>query len=233
MRAIEGDKCTPQRSGSKRDFVVGCYCDGKLLELPSRCPHEGECRIGRHARRHRKHGPGFALTILRCHRHTVCFTVYPEGWTPYGRAAIATAERPSRNTRSLFAAALAAAAGCLWPELSGQEECARTQRRRIERCGRVLGLGESDWESRAILLRLPLAALRDARTDWSRSRYRGPRGQIVAATLDAMSWDDSSWQRLIQAGFESGCWGQAWCYEGGGAPIPILFSGAERAPVRL
>jgi len=44
--------------------------------------------VGVHSTRPRKTGPCVPVTVARCHRHEIYFTVYPPGHVPYGRAAV-------------------------------------------------------------------------------------------------------------------------------------------------
>lgn len=73
--------------------------DGKLRPVlgidrcPQVAPGGGPCRLVRHALRERKTGPAFPLTLLGCRTHGAYFTIYPLGFTPFGRQRIARAER--------------------------------------------------------------------------------------------------------------------------------------------
>jgi len=222
---IDRCDCTAERGGKgKSDFVVSAYLESDDGEreavLPRACPWggEGECRVGRHSRRVRANGPEFALVVAVCREHGCFFTVYPPGWAPYLRAPLADVDAGDGRPRSqawlatLFVAAVRAAAGELWPEESvGAPACARTQHRHIARCGELLGLSEEwSWESRASLLLVPLATMRDARQRWSQSSLRRVRGPTVKSVLDAFTFDESTWRRLVEAGTEAGLWGPAW-----------------------
>lgn len=78
-------------------FLITSYREddrGVLVaSLPDRglCHGQDEepCRLSIHHLRERKTGPGFALTVLKCHSHGVAFTLYPPGHVPYGRCAVA------------------------------------------------------------------------------------------------------------------------------------------------
>lgn len=66
--------------------------DLRPVEGIERCPLAtvGEaCDLAKHHLRDRKTGPGFALRVLYCATHGRHFTVYPPGYVPYGRQAMA------------------------------------------------------------------------------------------------------------------------------------------------
>lgn len=95
------DPCHTSRPRASRPFVIAPYRlrDGQLVaDMPAQCVRfqqvgEGEqaagCKVGLHARRVRKTGPGFALFVAKCRTHQVAFTLYPPGHVPYGRVAVA------------------------------------------------------------------------------------------------------------------------------------------------
>jgi hypothetical protein len=78
-------------------FLITSYREddrGVLVaSLPDQglCHGQGEqpCRLSIDHLRERKTGPGFALTVLKCHSHGMAFTLYPPGHVPYGRCAVA------------------------------------------------------------------------------------------------------------------------------------------------
>lgn len=167
--AIEDDR----GEGCKRDFVVAVYesAEGRLLGpvLSGHCPVGGDgerCRVGAHGRRERQQGPGFAWVVAVCHAHRRYFTLYPSGWTPWGRIAVQEPAVAGTWESTMFAAALVdAAAGRLWPvESVDALRCAKTQRRWIRRCGQWLGIAGSvsEIEQAAGAVSIPLTALRDA-----------------------------------------------------------------------
>jgi hypothetical protein len=113
--------------------------------LPERCPlgdDGSDCRVGVRGHRLRKTGPQIALTVARCHRHCVSFTVYPPAYVPYGRAAVTPLDVDGRRVQAEPGALVAvagtsweavadAAAGRRWPETSGAMGSRRTQGRRL------------------------------------------------------------------------------------------------------
>jgi hypothetical protein len=77
--------------------VSAPYVEGQAGRLRpvavlDRCPVAGvgeRCQLRKHGFRSRKTGPGFGLQRLHCELHGVYFTVYPPGYVPYARQAVA------------------------------------------------------------------------------------------------------------------------------------------------
>jgi len=100
------DCCHISRPFARRPFIVTAYALGDGGEfmpvMPLACMAEGAgsdgdpCRIWLHHRRPRKTGPGFPLTVVECRTHGVAFTLYPPGYVPYGRVAIAPVDPEGR-----------------------------------------------------------------------------------------------------------------------------------------
>ena len=90
--------CHTDRSLASRAFIVTSYFAAEggefHADIPSRCLASTErdgldCRIGVHHRRSRKTGPDHPVVVARCTTHQVVFTLYPSGYVPYGRVAMA------------------------------------------------------------------------------------------------------------------------------------------------
>lgn len=200
--------------------------------LPRLCPFGGDrqpCRVGVHGRRERQHGPGFPLVVAVCHAHGRCFTLYPPGWTPWGRVAVhAVAEDGAAAWDStLFAAALDAAAGRLWPEESlGAIGCGKTQARWVARCGGWLGLGggRASAERAACALELPLATALAAAAAFGGAADRRARGRAVDTVLRARSWGAADLGHLLAVGTRSGVCGRAWTTGPSGVTRPVLLA---------
>lgn len=60
--------------------------------MPTTCPQGSSggkrCDVRRHFIRPRKTGPGFPLTVARCHTHGCSFTLYPPAFGPYLRSPV-------------------------------------------------------------------------------------------------------------------------------------------------
>ncbi len=194
--------------------------------LPRHCPHGGDgeaCRVGAHCRRERQCGPGFALIVAVCHAHGRHFTLYPPGWTPWGRIPVQTSDGAMEET--VFVAALDAAEGQLWPvESVGARGCARTQLRWLRRCGGWLGLmgSERDVELAASLLGLPLAAHLTAHQRFLEARDRRTAGRIVREILDLGQWPVTRLRSLLIVGAHGGVCGPAWITASTGVTQPVF-----------
>lgn len=224
--------------GCKRDFVVTVYEVGhggaQQPLLPLHCPFGGDgasCRVGVHCRRERKQGPGFALAVAVCHEHRRYFTLYPPGWTPWGRTPVCSTTAQGRTdwATTLFVAALDAAAGDLWPvESCGALGCAKTQARWIHRGARWLGVAgtERATEAAASVLDLPLSELVRARSQFAGAgRRRG--GRALEPLLQQRAWAETDLRRLLVVGGRAGVCGRAWITGQGGVVQPV-FRASER-----
>ena len=98
---------------------------------PASCPDplatcNNRCLIHFSRWRDRVHGPGFRLASMHCLTHSRRFTVYPPGWTPYGRAPLVLLDHRGRTVETdgeenrwndtEFGALVDAARGNIWPE---------------------------------------------------------------------------------------------------------------------
>jgi len=191
-----------------------------VAEVPTRCVASTErdgsdCSIAVHHLRSRKTGPCHPLVVARCKLHEVAFTLYPPGYVPYGRAAIAPVDAECQvlhettdaeagkgaacNERvkqlawnaTLFRAALDGRAGLAWPrELSGSAFGSwRTQGRWLAIIATWLGLTHSDDEqwSYAGPLGVPALTLREASAAYRGAKGYVARGRAVALVVDALS----------------------------------------------
>lgn len=215
--------------------MVTCYEAG-IPVMPRMCPFGGDgrmCRVGRHMKRDRCVGPGFALIVAVCREHGTYFTLYPPGWTPYGREPVVDVEptwdRPKGRawSKSIFAVCLAAAALQMWPRESvGAPACGLTQTRRIRRCGQWLGLSGSVSmaEMASVGLGTPLATHLERQRCFSRSSKRLAQGRAVAELLDWVPNDEGLWHRLLAVGSMTGACGRAWSCDRSGVLQPVFRS---------
>ena len=179
--------CHDPQTVARRHLVVTPYeADGDnrmVPQVPDTCPlgvKDGQCcRLFLDHRRLRKTGHCFPLTVLRCRTHETAFTLYPPGYTPWGRekwapvapdGTVLTCEgSASRFQDTYFEAALAAAEGIVWAREKEFDEDFRnpsftTQRCRLDRAIRLLGLkGDGAWrEAFAQTLSIPGQKLHEA-----------------------------------------------------------------------
>ncbi len=188
------------KTDAKRKFVTTRYChddDGEMeATLPTACAHGGDgrsCQIRRHEKRQRVFGPGYPLQVVVCVTHEVCFTLYPYGWTPWGRKPVLAMEgRRAAWHKTIFCAAIAAARGQLWPEKpdteDGSWQRASTQRRQIMHAGYVLGLWGPQTQRDDALdeLGVSLTEHRRAHDEWARADDRQTRAQAICRLLEAI-----------------------------------------------
>lgn len=147
---------------SSRPYLTAPYlADGVGVlrpRRPSRCPFgPGSCIcvVTWHGWRSRKCGPGYPFSMGRCATHNCTFTIYPPGWSPFGRRTTVVISHAGFDLddhdaglgawqQTAFEASSDAAAGCRWPDSAGEMGrwrrehgrepygVARTQRRHID-----------------------------------------------------------------------------------------------------
>lgn len=200
--------------------------DGYLRPmLPMRCAFAvgtKMCSVFVDHYRPRRTGPGFPLAVVGCSAHPHGrYTLYPPGHVPYGRAPVVpysprgmplldgtTGQLPWEDT--LFGAAVDAARGEEYTGdgPSGDARTRRTQRRRLEVAGRLMGVhpevDDSARERIAARLGVPTMTLRTASRLWAADWTA--RGTAVLAVLLAITVDGAVLDRMLAAGAVSGLW---------------------------
>ncbi len=192
--------------------------------IPEHGPcHDGQaCVLGVKARRVRKTGPGYPLTVVSCKTHGDCFTLYPPGHVPYGREPLVlltpeghsvTRDRAPPYQDTYFQAALDAVGRPLWPEEgtegSDQPRYA-TQARRVHRCSQLLGLLASAWDkvvdSLWSTLGIPAGTWQQARK-WV-VNLKGIRGKskAIVQLLALLPETNHSFFGLATLGHDAGFW---------------------------
>jgi hypothetical protein len=203
--------CHDPQTVARRHFVVTPYepdGDQLLPQLPDTCPVEARdgqsCRLFQDHFRERKTGPAFALCVMRCRTHAIGFTLYPPGYTPWGRkpwvreGVVAKVEDDVedhtewfRNT--YFDAALDAAEGIFWPrekvldaELGTPSDL--TQQCHLCRAIRLLGMDQepSRRELFAQLFCLPGQILHEAAAIIGQRPSLADLGRVVRQVLEAI-----------------------------------------------
>jgi hypothetical protein len=203
--------------------------------LPQHCIHagpneQGSCHMVIGYYRHRKTGPCFPIAVAGCSTHAKGrYTLYPPGHVPYSRAAIVAvssapdAETPLVNAdtgrrdpsweSTVFGAAIDAAAGQRWPcdriaPRVKDERRRRTQGRRLELAGRIVGvhpqLAPPRQQRIAARLRVATLTLRTASKQWGSSWTH--RGAAVMAAVVTIAVDASMLDRVLAAGHLAGAW---------------------------
>lgn len=125
-------------SYSSRPFLTAPYLADRTGALrparPRRCPvgpSTRTCKVSWHGWRCRKCGPGYPLAKGRCAQHDCTFTIYPLGWSPFGRRRVVILSPAgfdidrhevglSAWTETAFGATADADAGCRWPHSSAE-----------------------------------------------------------------------------------------------------------------
>lgn len=198
------------KTDAKSKFVTTRYVEDDDGHLKAVVPEHGPCggngqpcRLWHHAYRDRHEGPDHRLLVVRCTTHGIYFTLYPPGWTPWGRKPVVAAS----SDETLFEAACDAASGVLWPRHKAREQndgrVARSQARHIENAARWLGLYDGHGLEDAICEALGLDSLdahQKARQKWAQASGRKPRGQLVVDILDEFTEGAMVLEGLLKAG---------------------------------
>lgn len=204
-----------------------------------RCPHAvgGEpcCTLKEHSFRERKTGPKIPLRVLYCEQHRVYCTVYPPGHVPYGRSSLAAVDLGGKaiellepepglscvsSQEVLFEAAVDAARGYRWEsepiEGLGLPRYP-TQRRRIERCSRILGLGQElsapIVEQIRDVLGIDGIDHEQGRSLFQSSSSLASQGAAIVSVCQQSIRDESLVPRLLATGHLSGLWGHPWLWD--------------------
>ena len=203
--------CHDPQTVARRHFVVTPYepVGNQLLpQFPDTCPlgvEDGQaCRLFSDHFRERKTGPQFALCVMRCRTHEIGFTLYPPGYTPWGRkpwvrnGVVAKVEDDVEDSaewfrNTYFEAALDAAEGVFWPrEKTIDSDFATpsdlTQECHLSRSIRLLGINRepSLREVFAQLLCIPGQILHDAARLIGQSPNPADLGRGVRTVLEAI-----------------------------------------------
>jgi hypothetical protein len=200
--------------------------------LPARCVFvttAEPCSLYVDHYRARKTGPRFPVAIAGCSVHRLGrFTLYPPGHFPYGRApAVACSVsgppfcdgatgQPAWEA-SVFAAAVDAAAEKRWRSDSAWDDPRRrrTQGRRLQLCGRLVGIDpvidEGTRERIATQLGVSAMILRAGARGFARSW--ASRGAAIVTVLLALVIDGALPDRILAAGAVGGLWPPPWRWD--------------------
>lgn len=228
------DPCHALRPRARVSFIITPYQadeDGTLRPVvPEQCCRGldgGErCDLHVHHWRDRKTGPEFPLLVMQCRTHGLAFTLYPPGYVPYGRAAVAPVDLEGQPLhvggeqgreaglsweRTLYGAAFDAARRQAWPRSNGgpQQGCWRTQGRRIAQLALIAGLA-ADVDSPMVgPLGVSLLGQLEAREVYAQAKGYEQRGRavcLIAGELQSASCDVLD--LMLAAGFACGQWGR-------------------------
>jgi hypothetical protein len=192
--------CSPYLPNDQNELLPGtikaCPMDGFLA---------GYCRIVSKGWRERKCAPFQRLRRLRCRTHSLGFTIYPLGMTPYSR-------RSFIDSPNYFAAVADAIAGCKWPELTGTEEATfKTQKRHIKRLAVIFAVEptlseEERWQASLTLNISYLHLDEGAENIRAGPTYKG-RARIVMGILNDYLDGAMSLAAVLHRGFSENLWG--------------------------
>ncbi len=227
--------CHDPQTVACRHFVITPYepLGNQLLpQLPDICPlgvKDGRaCRLFTDHFRERKTGPKFALCVMRCRTHAIGFTLYPPGYTPWGRkpwVADGIVGKAEDNTEWLrntyFEAALDAAQGVFWPREKTLDcdfgtPSDLTQHCHLSRSIRLLGINQepSLRERFAHLLGIPGQTLIDAARIIGQQPSLAGLGRAVCTVLEAIPLTLTRvFESLALCGASVGLWPppHVWC----------------------
>ncbi len=191
--------------------------------------------MGLHDQRSRKTGPQIPLVVARCHRHGVSFTVYPPGYVPFGRTAVAPVDLQGRRVEptepgsslaassTMWEAVADAATGLWWPETGGAKGSRRTQGRRLVATAALLGLRSEPRgrERVAAVLGIATLALHEAARAFSERTGWRAQAQLLLELLQRCLAGGLS-QALLAAGHLTGLWGRPSRWDPGGGRLRLL-----------
>lgn len=238
--------------GRGRGFASAAYVlggDGSspvmAKQVIRRCPSSspGECAsIAKDGRRRRATGPGFPLQVMKCASHGH-FTVYPMGWVPYGRTAVAPVSGSGDPLRgesdvarakwrqTVFEAAVVVstrARGGIGGDVDGFE------RRHIVLSAAILGLRADIDTATTERIRgeLGLAGLDHDKTrrDFASVDDAVGQARAIVPLLAVLLVDNSISRRVLRAGHLAGVWGRPLVLE---VPVkgPFPPAGTPRVPI--
>jgi hypothetical protein len=185
-----------------------------------------------HHRRHRKTGPEHPIFVARCAVHGRAFSLYPPGWTPYGRLPLLVA-RPDRVAvgppplddlvPTMFGAALDAAAGRAWPRDGVYGDIPRwgTQLGLLARLGLLVGIDSVDdidhihavAQALGVRTQVIIDAARQRDAAGLRGRYRA-QGAAIVSVVEALPAHLDVLAPLARIGHATGLWGPVFRVDG-------------------
>lgn len=237
-----------------RIYAVAPYfpdSEGKMVpELPNTGPcqswNDCSCNINQDHYRERKTGPEFPILVVRCTQHKVGFTIYPFGFSPYGRSSIAPVapegslsidgNGSDRFAGTYFDAALDASKSFPWRHSYQEEQSSTasfvTQTRHLKRICAWLGIDpESDQQQREATIRLldvPGQLLHDSTRIIKEHFGYQNRGVAICHIFDIITARSSLFERLAALGAKIGLWPSLEIWDSSNHCFrPSLFQAAE------
>ena len=227
--------CHAPRPIALRSFIVADYgpgANGVLIATPPNvgpCHDQDErpCVICLDHFRLRSTGPCFPLAVLRCLTHDLGFTLYPPGYVPYGRVAVAPVALDGGDVdagvagfaNTVFGAAMDGAQAAAWHRQcpGGTSKWWSTQGRQVaaavDLCGVAPELDAAARQAQAGALRVDtLLLIEGAQAIAAAPGYRS-RGQAVLAVLGRVAVGPCVLERVLAAGHLAGLWGPPWRWD--------------------
>jgi hypothetical protein len=240
------DLCHNERPCARRSFIFTPYSangKGQLVPATPNCCASaaaggGPCVIRLDHWRERKTGPEHPVVVMRCIPHGYAFTLYPPGFVPYGRVAVAPVDSQGQPLSqatddfdlpdvaaqlawqsTVFGAAQDAAQGKPWPrtdqDRTGAAGTWRSQGRRISLVASLLAL-TADGTSSLFVGPLGVSALsqREARQVYRAAPGYRARGGAIGIVLEQLERTGYRLlDLLLMAGFAAQLWGRAYRWE--------------------
>lgn len=210
--------------------------------IPKTGPRHGSddqaCDIRFKAWRTRATGPAFPLYVVHCRTHGIHFTIYPPGFTPYGRVPLVSLS-PSRTSvdksrappyeGTYFQAACDAAKGKYWPKEQDYEGSTEprfsTQCRRLARCALLMGLLAPLAPSIAgeVLGGLKGQGLVEARRTFQQEKRSRVKAQLICKNLKLLPETWQTFTSLATLGYYAGLWRPIqYCHEKTGKLVDLV-----------
>jgi hypothetical protein len=208
------------------------------------------CVVRLHHLRERSTGPCLPLAVLRCWTHSYGFTLYPPGFVPYSRLAVAPVALDGTEAVAgveAFAgtlldatldAAKEAAKDAAWARAckGGSSTWWSTQGRHIWLAVRLCGVAPDlkaaarQAQAAALWVEMLLLLLQGAQSIGSAPGYRS-RGRAAVAVLERVAAGPCVLQRVLAAGHLAGLWGAPWRWDEAGHRLrPWAFRGDGTRP---
>ncbi len=246
--------CYKPKTIAMRSYVVTPYHlddEGNVVaQCPTVCTHatpgQDHCELYLDHSRDRKTGPPYSLAVLRCRTHAIAFTLYPPGFTPWGRKPWVhlspdgdelSHEPGSEGKRgTYFDAAIDAANGVGWPREEDPDAVSSlpsyvTQSCQLQRSARLLGFEQHPLEAFTQTLQLQGQMVHQALSAISTPPTPVALGRFVVDILQSLRPDlPSLFERLVAGGAAVGLWPPVFVWRPRiGRLVPRRFYHAEFA----
>ena len=203
------------------------------------------CDIRVHHFRPRSTGPCFPLTVLQCRTHEHGFTLYPPGYVPYARVAVAPVALDGTAAGlgveafagTLLHATLDAAKGVAWDRecAGGSSTWWSTQGRyvaaAIRLCGVTPDLDAAARQAQAAALWVEMLLLLQGVQSIAEAPGYRSRGRAAVAVLERLAAGRCVLRRVLAAGHLAGLWGAPWRWDERARRLrPWAFRGDRTRP---